>query len=98
VSARHAVDARVRLYDTLFSVPDPGASRHGAELTELLNPASLELRDGCKLEASLAAAAPEARFQFERQGYFCADRHESAPGAPVFNRTVALRDSWSKQR
>ena len=98
VSARHAVDARVRLYDTLFGVPDPGASRHGGDLGALLNPASLEVRDGCKLEASLAQAAPEARFQFERQGYFCADRRDVAHGVPVFNRTVALRDSWAKQK
>jgi glutaminyl-tRNA synthetase len=96
VSARHAVDATVRLYDTLFSVADPGASRHGAALAALLNPASLQVREGCKLEASLAGAVPESRYQFERQGYFYADRYDSAPGEPVFNRTVALRDGWAR--
>jgi len=97
VSARHALEATVRLYQTLFRIEDPGAARHGEKsLAEQLNPESLRVLEGCKLEASLAAAEPGARYQFERQGYFCADVRDSRPGAPVFNRTVALRDTWAR--
>ncbi len=92
VSARHALTARVRLYDRLFADPNPS----GDDWKGFLNPASIEVLDDCKLEPSLAAAAPEDRFQFERQGYFCADLKDSAPGKPVFNRTVTLRDTWTK--
>jgi glutaminyl-tRNA synthetase len=91
VSAPHALTAEVRLYDRLFSVPNPS----GDDWKSLINPASIELLIDCKLEQSLADAAPEDRFQFERNGYFCADRHDSRPGVPVFNRTVTLRDSWN---
>ncbi len=94
VSARHAIDAEVRLYDRLFTVEDPERGREG-DFTTYLNPASLEILRGCKLEPSLAGAEPGARFQFERQGYFCADP-ESVTGAPVFNRTVSLRDTWAR--
>ncbi|BEH11899.1 MULTISPECIES: glutamine--tRNA ligase/YqeY domain fusion protein [Geobacter] len=93
VSATHAVTAEVRLYDRLFTVPNPS----GDDWKELLNPLSVEIVRDCRLEPSLALARPEDRFQFERQGYFCADRVDSQPGAPVFNRTVTLRDSWAKK-
>jgi len=96
VSARHALDAQVRLYETLFSVADPASARHEEALAQRLNPHSLQVLHGCKLEASLAQAASGARYQFERQGYFCVDGADSRPGQPVFNRTVGLRDSWSK--
>jgi glutaminyl-tRNA synthetase len=92
VSARHALTAQVRLYDRLFADPNPA----GDDWKGFLNPASIEVLDDCRLEPSLAAAAPEDRFQFERQGYFCADLRDSAPGKPVFNRTVTLRDTWTK--
>jgi len=95
VSAQHAVDAEVRLYENLFLKEDPNQVEEGQDFTANLNPASLELLQGCKLEPSLTEAVPPARFQFERLGYFCADP-DSAPGKPVFNRTVALRDTWAK--
>jgi glutaminyl-tRNA synthetase len=94
VSAAHAIDAEVRLYDQLFSVPNPGEGE-GREFTDDLNPNSLEILAGCKLEPGLADAAPGSRFQFERLGYFCVDP-DSAPGKLVFNRTVQLRDTWAK--
>jgi glutaminyl-tRNA synthetase len=96
VSAAHAVDAEVRLYDTLFSVESPEDVAEGVDFTETLNPDSLEILSGCKLEPSLASATPGARYQFERLGYFCADAEDSRPGAPVFNRTVTLKDTWAK--
>jgi glutaminyl-tRNA synthetase len=96
VSAAHALDAEVRLYDTLFTVESPDNVPEGADFIDTLNPASLEVLTGCKLEPSLAAAAPGARYQFERLGYFCADSEDSKPGAPVFNRTVTLKDTWAK--
>ena len=92
VSARHGVATEVRLYDRLITVPNPS----GDDWKSYLNDASVEILDGAVVEPSLAAAQPEERFQFERQGYFCADRKDSATGRPVFNRTVTLRDSWSK--
>jgi glutaminyl-tRNA synthetase len=95
VSARHAVPATVRLYDTLFSEPDPGAARHGGDWTALLNPASLQVLEECMLEPSLALAAAGERFQFERTGYFCVDP-DTTGGSVVFNRTVGLRDSWAR--
>jgi glutaminyl-tRNA synthetase len=95
VSAAHAVDAEVRVYENLFSKENPNETEEGQEFTANLNPHSLEVLTGCKLEPALGDPAPESRYQFERLGYFCADR-ESAPGKPVFNRTVALRDSWAK--
>jgi glutaminyl-tRNA synthetase len=95
VSAAHAVDAEVRLYDRLFTVEDPenAATRANAELTSLLNPASLEVVKGCKVEPMLGAPAEGARYQFERLGYFAADP-DSRSGTPVFNRTVSLKDSF----
>ncbi|HXG05288.1 MAG TPA: glutamine--tRNA ligase/YqeY domain fusion protein [Candidatus Binatia bacterium] len=92
VSAAHAVDAEVRLYDTLFTVPRPDEVE---DFEAVLNPRSLEVRRG-KVEPSLAGAEPESRFQFERLGYFCADWKDHRPDRPVFNRTVGLRDTWAK--
>jgi glutaminyl-tRNA synthetase len=96
VSAAHAVDAKVRLYGTLFSVEVPDDVPEGSDFTETLNAESLEVLPSCKLEPSLAAAAPGTRYQFERLGYFCADPDDSRPGAPVFNRTVTLKDAWAR--
>ena len=95
VSAPDAIDADVRLYDRLFGVEMPGTG--DADFLSQLNPHSLTRLAGCKLEPSLAAAAPGARFQFERLGYFCADL-DSTPQAPVFNRTVTLKDSWAREQ
>ncbi len=97
VSAAHAVDAEVRLYDRLFTDPDPelAAAKAGQDFTKLLNPHSLEVLRGCKTEPMLASVAAGARFQFERLGYFAVDP-DSTPGRPVFNRTVSLKDSWAK--
>ncbi len=96
VSARHAIDAEVRLYDTLFTVRDPSSVAEGVDWKATLNPKSLDKVAGAKLEPALAAATPESRWQFERLGYFVADRRDSKPGAPVFNRTVTLRDEWAR--
>jgi glutaminyl-tRNA synthetase len=93
VSAAHAVDAEVRLYENLFLKENPGSD--GQEFTDDLNPNSLEVLSGCKLEPSLLAAAPGGQYQFERLGYFCVDP-DSKQGMLVFNRTVALRDTWAK--
>jgi glutaminyl-tRNA synthetase len=96
VSAAHAVETEVRLYDRLFTTENPNDVPAGKEFTDLLNPVSLEVLRGCQVERSLGSAAAGARFQFERQGYFCVDSVDAAPGRPVFNRTVALRDTWAK--
>src|SRR5271157_151444 len=95
VSAAHAVDAEVRLYDNLFTRENPNDDSEGLDFTAYLNPKSLEVLTGCKLEPALAGAAVGSRYQFERLGYFCADP-DSTPANPVFNRTVALRDTWAK--
>ncbi|HET9190472.1 MAG TPA: glutamine--tRNA ligase/YqeY domain fusion protein [Rudaea sp.] len=95
VSARHAAEAEVRLYDRLFNVVNPDDDSDGKTYRDHLNPDSKRIVHGW-LEASLADVAPEAAFQFERLGFFVADRHDSASGKPVFNRTVTLRDSWVK--
>ena len=92
VDAATAVDAEVRLYDNLFSDPEPDAA--GKDFLECLNPNSLEVLTGCKVEAGLAEAQPSDRFQFMRQGYFCADSKDSKPGRLVFNRAVSLKDSF----
>jgi glutaminyl-tRNA synthetase len=94
VSAQHAVDAEVRMYDTLFTKPNPDDAPEGQDFTSNLNPKSLEVIRG-KVEPSLAGAKAGERYQFERLGYFCVDK-DSQPGAPVFNRTVALKDTWAK--
>ncbi|MBE3097385.1 MAG: glutamine--tRNA ligase/YqeY domain fusion protein [Planctomycetes bacterium] len=95
VSAAHAVEAEVRLYDHLFTKPDPDDAEPGKDWLANLNPKSLEVLKGCKVEPGLASAKPGDRFQFERLGYFCADK-DSRPGALVFNRTVSLKDTWAK--
>jgi glutaminyl-tRNA synthetase len=96
VSARHAVDAEVRLYEHLFTKESPEDVPEGTDYRVNLNPKSLTSVTSCKLEPSLATAAPGNRYQFERLGYFCADSRDSQPGALVFNRTVSLRDTWAK--
>jgi len=93
VSAAHAVDAEVRLYERLFKSEDPGEG--GRDPLADLNPESLTVLRGCKVESMLTSAAVGSRFQFERQGYFCVDP-DSHSNAPVFNRTVTLKDSWAK--
>ncbi|HOP40797.1 MAG TPA: glutamine--tRNA ligase/YqeY domain fusion protein, partial [Geobacteraceae bacterium] len=98
VSASHAVSAEIRLYDRLFSVPQPGSDKEGPDWKTFLNPDSLKTLSDCRLEPSLAGAAPGDSFQFERQGYFIADPVDSKPGAPVFSRVVTLRDSWAKAK
>jgi len=95
VSAVHAVDAEVRLYERLFTRPDPDQVPEGQDWKANLNPRSLDTLSGCKVEPGLAFAAPGERVQFERLGYFCADP-DSEPGRPVFNRTVTLRDEWAR--
>jgi glutaminyl-tRNA synthetase len=95
VSAAHAIDAEVRLYDKLFLVENPDRTAEGQEFTENLNPNSLEIISGAKLEPSLSSAVSEDRYQFERLGYFCVDP-ESRSGKLVFNRTLALKDTWAK--
>jgi glutaminyl-tRNA synthetase len=94
-SAAHAIDAEVRVYDNLFSKENPNDVPEGQDFTANLNPNSLEIINTAKLEPSLAGAAPGSRYQFERLGYFCVDP-DSKPGALVFNRTLALKDTWAK--
>ncbi|HIM68341.1 MAG TPA: glutamine--tRNA ligase/YqeY domain fusion protein [Verrucomicrobia bacterium] len=98
VSASHAFEAQVRLYDRLFTVEDPNKEDDGKTYLDHLNAESLEVIADAKLEPGLAKAEPGERFQFERLGYFCADAGDSQAGKPVFNRTVTLRDAWAKQR
>jgi glutaminyl-tRNA synthetase len=93
VSAAHSFPMEVRLYDRLFQVANPSGEE---DFMKNLNPQSLVTLTGCRVEPSLAMAVPESRYQFERLGYFCVDSVDSAAGALVFNRTVTLRDSWSK--
>ena len=92
VSADHAVKGDIRLYEQLFTVENPDI---GEDVNRIINPRSLEDLKGCFLEPSLAQAQPGEKFQFERNGYFCADL-DSTPGKPVFNRTVTLKDTWAK--
>ena len=95
VSAEHALEAEVRLYDHLFSRENPTDVEGGADFKDYLNPDSLEILTSCRVESGLAGATPGSRYQFERQGYFCVDPDSSA-GKLVFNRTVSLRDTWAK--
>jgi len=95
VSAQHAIEAEVRLYDRLFNVPDPLAAAEGEDWKRHLNPDSLEVLSSCKVEPSLKGSKPGTRVQFERMGYFCVDPDTSATKL-VFNRTATLRDSWAK--
>ena len=96
VSAEHSLPAEVRLFDHLFLDEDDDGWNPDDDLN--VNPDSLERLDSCRIEPSLAEAEPGAKFQFERQGYFCVDTEDSRPGAPVFNRTVTLRDRWARIR
>ncbi len=96
VSAAHAIPVEVRLYDRLFAVERPDAVEEGKDFLENLNQGSLASLTGCRVEPSLSTVERGSHVQFERQGFFFVDPVDSAPGAPVFNRTVALKDSWSK--
>ncbi|HVB56614.1 MAG TPA: hypothetical protein VNE63_09315, partial [Candidatus Acidoferrales bacterium] len=99
VSAAHAISAEIRLYDKLFTKADPYDLEEGQDVLSNLNPNSLEVLTGAKLEPSLAAASLGDHFQFERVGYFCLDPDstpDSTPGNLVFNRTLALKDTWAK--
>ncbi len=98
VSAQHAVDAEIRIYQHLFSQENPADVPEGVDWKELLNPDSLKVLSDCKLEPSLAEAQSGERFQFERNGYFCVDSKDSKAGKLVFNRTVALKDAWTKSQ
>jgi len=95
VSAEHALEAEVRLYDHLFNKEDPTDVEDGTDFRNYLNPNSLEILTSCRVEPTLAGAPPGSRYQFERLGYFCVDP-DSSPGKLVFNRVVSLRDIWSK--
>jgi glutaminyl-tRNA synthetase len=96
VSAPHAIDAEVRLYDHLFAKSDPSEVEEGGDFRDNLNPDSIEVLTRCKLEPGLAETEPGALYQFERMGYFCADIVDSKPSRLVFNRTITLRDTWAK--
>jgi len=96
VSAQHAVDAELRLYEHLFIKTNPYEVDEGQDFTANINPDSLMALKGCKLEPSLADAQPGANYQFMRKGYFIVDSKDSKPGALIFNRTVSLRDTWAK--
>jgi glutaminyl-tRNA synthetase len=95
VSAAHAVEAEVRLYDNLFTKENPSEVEEGQEFTANLNPDSLNVLTGCKVEPSLREAAGGNRYQFERMGYFCVDP-DSKPDQLVFNKTIGLKDTWAK--
>ena len=96
VSASEAVQADVRLYEHLFSCEDPNAIQEGDDWRNHLNPNSVQVLEDCRVEACLASASPDERYQFERKGYFCLDRQDSTPEKLVFNRTVTLKDTWAK--
>jgi glutaminyl-tRNA synthetase len=97
VSVSHALDCELRLYDRLFSIPDPDAVEEGKDFISVLNPESLVVVTGAKIEPSVADEPAGSRYQFERTGYFISDP-DSKPGALVFNRTVGLRDSWARMK
>lgn len=96
VSAFHAVDAEVRLFEQLFEQEDTADVPEGMDWKEMINPNSMTVLENCKLEPSLETAEPGQVFQFERNGYFCVDSVDSRPGKPIFNRTVTLKDGWKK--
>ena len=96
VSAPHAIPVEVRLYDHLFSAERPGDQDRESDDNMGLNPSSLTTLTACRVEPSLGDAAPRSHYQFERKGYFCVDIVDSKAGAPVFNLTVSLRDSWAR--
>jgi glutaminyl-tRNA synthetase len=96
VSAAHSLEAEVRLYDHFFVKADPGTEKDGADFKNYVNPNSLTILTSCRVEPSLASAAPGSRYQFLRQGYFCVDAVDAPNATLTFNRTVSLRDSWAK--
>jgi len=98
VSALHALNAELRLYDYLFDRADPYEVPAGGEFTDNINPESMQVVKGAKLEPSLVDAESCEHFQFMRQGYFCADEVDSRPDALVFNRTISLVDTWAKMQ
>ena len=98
VSKEHAIEAEVRLYDRLFNDPEPDSNKHDKDWKEFLNPDSMEILSKVRLEPGLATATAGDQFQFERLGYFNVDSKDSSADKPVFNRTITLRDSWSKKR
>jgi glutaminyl-tRNA synthetase len=96
VSAARALETEVRLYDHLFTKPDPNEVEEGEDFKANFDPDSVEVLSGARVEPGLASAKPGDRIQFERQGYFCVDTVDSTPERPVFNRTASLRDTWAK--
>jgi glutaminyl-tRNA synthetase len=96
VSAAHAIQAEVRLYDRLFLKPNPAEGKEAGDFKASLNPQSLEILNPCWLEPDLRQARTGTRYQFERLGYFCPDSVDTTPGKPVFNRTATLRDTWAR--
>jgi glutaminyl-tRNA synthetase len=96
VSAARSLEAEVRLYDHLFTRPNPSDEKDGPDFKTYLNPNSLQTLTSCRVEPSLADAQPGSRYQFERQGYFCVDTKDSSAEKLVFNRTVTLRDRWAR--
>ena len=88
----------MRLYERLFNVEQPDSGKDKKDYKDFLNPESLAVLKGCKLEPSLKEATQDTRYQFERVGYFCLDSKDTAPDKPVFNRTISLRDAWSKKK
>jgi glutaminyl-tRNA synthetase len=96
VSAKHAIDGEIRLYDNLFTKENPENSKDGRSFEHFINENSLQILKNCKLEPSLQEIKPETQVQFERLGYFCADRFDHSAQHPVFNRIVTLRDTWKK--
>ena len=96
VSAAHALEAEVRLYEHFFTKENPNEAEEGKDFTDYINPNSLQVLTACRIEPSLAEATPGNIFQFMRLGYFCVDTRYSSPQKPVFNRTVTLRDTWAK--
>jgi len=98
VSIAHAIEAEIRLYDRLFNLPAPeSAGKEDKDYKEFINPDSLRTLTHCFVESNLADAKPGEQFQFEREGYFCLDEAHISGNRPVFNRTVTLRDTWSKK-
>ena len=98
ISAAHTIEAEVRLYDVLFENEDPSDVPEGKNWKDLINPNALVVMKHAKLEPFLADASAGDKFQFVRNGYFCVDSKDSKPGKPVFNRTVTLKDAWSKEQ
>ncbi|MBU0993565.1 MAG: glutamine--tRNA ligase/YqeY domain fusion protein [Proteobacteria bacterium] len=96
VSAAHGLDVDVRLYDRLFTVPNPSGEKEGTDFTDFINPDSLVKLSACKIERSIIGKQPGTTFQFERQGYFCMDTKDTTTDKVVFNRTATLRDTWAK--